>query len=46
CQAYGESVTAEGYTNNVWSYLPKYKAWISNIYIDDPAAWLPGVPEC
>jgi cell wall-associated NlpC family hydrolase len=46
CQAYGETVNADGYSNNVWSYLPKYKAWISNIYIDDPAAWLPGVPRC
>ncbi|MEU6296258.1 NlpC/P60 family protein [Streptomyces erythrochromogenes] len=46
CQARGETVTAEGYTNDAWSYLPKYKAWISNIYINDPAAWLPGVPPC
>jgi hypothetical protein len=46
CQAHGETVTAEGYTNDAWSYLPKYKAWISNIYINDPAAWLPGVPNC
>ncbi|MEV7595057.1 NlpC/P60 family protein [Streptomyces sp. NPDC090085] len=46
CQARGETVTAEGYTNDAWSYLPKYNAWISNIYIDDPAAWLPGVPTC
>ncbi|GAA4933074.1 C40 family peptidase [Streptomyces coeruleoprunus] len=46
CQAHGEMVEAEGYRNDVWSYLPAYKAWISNIYIDDKAAWLPGVPAC
>lgn len=46
CQAHGEMVHASGYTNDAWSYLPKYKAWISNIYISDPAAWLPGVPTC
>ncbi|MGA5421256.1 NlpC/P60 family protein [Streptomyces lavendulocolor] len=46
CQAHGQMVHAEGYSNDAWSYLPKYNAWISNIYIDDPAAWLPGVPAC
>jgi hypothetical protein len=46
CQVHGQPVTAEGYTNDAWSYLPKYKAWISNIFIKDPAAWLPGVPNC
>ncbi|MER5715402.1 NlpC/P60 family protein [Streptomyces sp. NPDC002132] len=46
CQTHGELVRAEGYVNDAWSYLPKYNAWISNIYIDDPAAWLPGVPNC
>ncbi|MEU9337005.1 NlpC/P60 family protein [Streptomyces sp. NPDC048290] len=46
CQARGELVRAEGYSNDAWSYLPAYRAWISNIYIDDPAAWLPGVPAC
>ncbi|MFE2110580.1 NlpC/P60 family protein [Kitasatospora sp. NPDC059463] len=45
CQAHGESVTAEGYTNDAWSYLPDYHGWISNIYVQGPA-WLPGVPEC
>ncbi|MFJ6658877.1 C40 family peptidase [Streptomyces sp. NPDC091377] len=46
CQQRGELVEAEGHSNDAWSYLPKYRAWISNIYIDDPAAWLPGVPTC
>ncbi|MFJ4809206.1 C40 family peptidase [Streptomyces longwoodensis] len=46
CQAHGEPVRAEGHSNDAWSYLPRYEAWISNIYIDDPAAWLPGVREC
>jgi cell wall-associated NlpC family hydrolase len=46
CQAHAQMVNAEGYSNDVWSYIPKYNAWISNIYIADPAAWLPGVPAC
>jgi cell wall-associated NlpC family hydrolase len=46
CQKHAEMVEAEGYRNDAWSYLPKYDAWISNIFIDDPAAWLDGVPTC
>ncbi|MFF8828486.1 NlpC/P60 family protein [Streptomyces sp. NPDC015131] len=46
CQKRAQMVHAEGYSNDVWSYLPRYRAWISNIYIADPAAWLPGVPPC
>ncbi|WP_328505667.1 NlpC/P60 family protein [Streptomyces sp. NBC_00391] len=45
CQKHAEKVTAEGYENDVWSYLPDYKAWVTNIYIKGPA-WLEGVPEC
>ncbi|WP_328498755.1 NlpC/P60 family protein [Streptomyces sp. NBC_00414] len=45
CQKHAERVTAEGYTNDAWSYLPDYKAWVTNIYIKGPA-WLDGVPEC
>lgn len=45
CQKHAEEVTAEGYTNDAWSYLPDYKAWVTNIYIQG-AAWLDGVPEC
>jgi cell wall-associated NlpC family hydrolase len=46
CQVHAQMVHAEGYSNDAWSYVPKYDAWISNIYIADPAAWLPGVPTC
>ncbi|WP_221351013.1 C40 family peptidase [Streptomyces beigongshangae] len=46
CQVHAQLVHAEGYSNDAWSYLPRYDAWISNIFIDDPAAWLPGVPTC
>jgi hypothetical protein len=47
CQKHAQSVTAEGYTNDGWSYLTSpATGWISNIYIDHPAAWLPGVPTC
>ncbi|MFD9793161.1 NlpC/P60 family protein [Streptomyces sp. NPDC059070] len=45
CQKHAQSVTAEGVTNDVWSYLPDYGAWISNIYLKGPA-WLDGVMDC
>ncbi|MCB5169685.1 NlpC/P60 family protein [Streptomyces bambusae] len=45
CQKHAELVTADGYTNDAWSYLPEYRAWITNIYIQGPA-WLDGVPTC
>ncbi|MEU4038948.1 NlpC/P60 family protein [Streptomyces collinus] len=45
CQKHAEVVTADGYTNDAWSYLPDYKAWMTNIYIKGPA-WLDGVPTC
>lgn len=46
CQKQGDSVTDEGYTNDWWSKLSDPSGYISNIYIDDPAAKLPGVPDC
>jgi len=45
CQKHGQSVSAEGATNDAWSYLPQQGGWITNIYVEGPA-WLPGVPEC
>ncbi|MFJ5775475.1 NlpC/P60 family protein [Streptomyces sp. NPDC093094] len=45
CQKHAERVTAEGYTNDVWSYLPDYRAWVTNIYLKGPAR-LDGVPAC
>jgi hypothetical protein len=46
CQVHGEKVVAEGITNDAWSFLPQYNGYISNIYVDHPAYWLPGVPGC
>jgi len=46
CQKQGDTVNAEGYTNNWWSKLRDQNGFISNIYIDDPNAQLPGVPLC
>ncbi len=46
CQVHGQTVTSDGYTNDAWSYLPDYGGYISNIFIDVPDAWLPGVPTC
>ncbi|MGW7030962.1 NlpC/P60 family protein [Streptomyces xanthophaeus] len=45
CQKHAEEVTSDGYTNDAWSYLPDYRAWVSNIYVRGPA-WLDGVPTC
>jgi hypothetical protein len=46
CQKKGDPVDSEGYSNDAWSYVPDLGGYISNIYIDDPAAWLPGVGTC
>lgn len=46
CQKEGDTVNAEGYTNHWWSKLRDQGGFISNIYINDPAAQLPGVPIC
>ncbi|MFC9691590.1 M23 family metallopeptidase [Kribbella sp. NPDC056951] len=47
CQVQGDTVTAEGYTNNWWAKLNSpVTGYMTNIYIDDPNAKLPGVPEC
>jgi cell wall-associated NlpC family hydrolase len=44
CQQHAETVTAEGYTNDVWSKLAD-GSWMTNIYIKGPAE-LPGIPDC
>lgn len=46
CQTQGQSVVAEGYTNDWWSHLRDHGGYISNIYINDPAPKLPGIPNC
>ncbi len=46
CQKQGDTVTAEGYTNNWWARLESPAGFMTNIYIDHPAAILPGVPTC
>lgn len=46
CQKQGDTVTAEGYTNNWWAKLRDQGGFMTNIFIDDPAAFLPGVPVC
>ncbi|MDI5964866.1 hypothetical protein [Streptantibioticus silvisoli] len=46
CQVHGQSITYDGITNDGWSYLPAYGGYISNIFINVPQAWLPGVPTC
>lgn len=44
CQEHAETVTAEGYTNDIWSKLAD-GSWLTNIYIKGPAE-LPGIPDC
>jgi len=46
CQKQGDTVYAEGYVNNWWSKLESPSGFISNIYINNPASQLPGVPTC
>ncbi|MET9480741.1 hypothetical protein [Streptomyces sp. NPDC006638] len=46
CQVHGERITVEGITNDGWAYLPDHGGYVSNIFIDVPEAWLPGVPTC
>ena len=46
CQKQGDTVTAEGTTNNWWAKLRDQGGYMTNIYIDYPAAKLPGVPDC
>lgn len=45
CQAHAQSITAEGTTNDAWSYLPELHGWITNIYLRGPA-WMTDVPSC
>ncbi|WP_405021211.1 hypothetical protein OHV05_34225 [Kitasatospora sp. NBC_00070] len=45
CQRHAQAVTAEGTTNDAWSYLPDLGGWITNIYVEGPG-WIPGVAEC
>ncbi|MCK8678770.1 M23 family metallopeptidase [Streptomyces lichenis] len=46
CQKRGDLVEAEGYKNDAWSHIPALGGYVSNIYIDHPDAWLPGVRTC
>ncbi|MFE0772781.1 N-acetylmuramoyl-L-alanine amidase [Streptomyces sp. NPDC058861] len=46
CQVRGQSVTYDGRTNDAWAYLPDYGGYMSNLFVDVPEAWLPGVPTC
>lgn len=46
CQEQGELVSAEGYTNDWWAYVPDLDGYLSNIYVDTPDAVLPDVPSC
>ncbi|WNO71566.1 hypothetical protein [Streptomyces sp. AM8-1-1] len=46
CQTHGDLVRAAGLTNDAWSFVPDLGGYVSNIFVDHPDAWLPGVDEC
>ncbi|GAB5549375.1 MAG: hypothetical protein SangKO_091350 [Sandaracinaceae bacterium] len=46
CQVRGDTVRAEGYENDWWAHLRDQGGYLSNIYVNDPASHLPGVPDC
>ncbi|MGC4943145.1 N-acetylmuramoyl-L-alanine amidase [Kribbella sp. DT2] len=46
CQKQGDTVNAEGTSNNWWAKLRDQGGYMSNIYIDSPSAKLPGVAVC
>ncbi|MFD6275786.1 hypothetical protein ACFWFI_09465 [Streptomyces sp. NPDC060209] len=46
CQVEGDTVNTAGHTNNAWSFLPEFGGYISNIFIDHPSPWLPGIGTC
>jgi hypothetical protein len=48
CQIQGETVHADGYTNNWWSWIETssgYHGWVSNIFIRGGQK-ISGVPDC
>ncbi|GHE86832.1 SH3 domain-containing protein [Streptomyces werraensis] len=46
CQTRGDTVDTAGHTNDAWSFVPALGGYVSNIFIDHPAAWLPDIGEC
>ena len=46
CQTRGDTVDTAGHRNDAWSFVPALGGYVSNIFIDHPAPWLPGVADC
>lgn len=46
CQKQGQLVNVPPYSNDWWTYLPKYGGYLTNIYVSTPGSQLPGVPVC
>jgi hypothetical protein len=44
-QRRGDTVNAEGFSNPFWAFVPALGGFLSNIFIDTPDSFLPGVPE-
>jgi hypothetical protein len=46
CQAEGEEVVSGSNRNNLWTYLPEFGGYMSNIFFEYPDNRLPVVPDC
>ncbi|MGY4720518.1 NlpC/P60 family protein [Naumannella huperziae] len=44
CQKRGESVSSEGYTNDLWSYSDELGGYVNNVFLQGPADF--GLPTC
>ncbi|MEU3612087.1 hypothetical protein ABZ725_07175 [Streptomyces sp. NPDC006872] len=45
CQARGDRVDTAGHSNDAWAFVPALGGYVSNIFIDHPDTWLPGIGE-
>ncbi|WP_344145041.1 hypothetical protein [Kribbella yunnanensis] len=46
CQKKGQLVTDPPHTSDWWAYLPKYRGYVTNIYISTGTPKLPNTPDC
>ncbi|MFD9193251.1 SH3 domain-containing protein [Streptomyces phaeochromogenes] len=46
CQTRGDMVNTAGRSNDAWAFVPDLGGYVTNIFIDHPDAWLPGIGEC
>jgi len=46
CQKKGELIDAPPRSSEWWAYLPKYKGYVTNVYVGTGGSKLPGIPDC